>query len=80
MSKINLLFVITFVSRNIETCHQCHSVKGDSGNLSQPSISLSDSKNIYITEQMLCYKSDIQISHVFSSLDITCSQNVPLSV
>ncbi len=38
MSKINLLFVITFVSKKIETWDQCQSIEGDSGHLSQPSI------------------------------------------
>ncbi len=38
MSKINLLFVITFLSRKIETRDQCQSIEGDSGRFSQPSI------------------------------------------
>ncbi len=38
MSKIKILFVITFVSKKIETWDQCQSIEGDSGHLSQPSI------------------------------------------
>ncbi len=38
MSKINLLFVITFVSKKIETRDQSQSIEGDSGHISQLSI------------------------------------------
>ncbi len=38
MSKINILFVITFVSKKIETRDQCQSIEGDSGHLSQLNI------------------------------------------
>jgi len=34
MSKINILFVITFFSRKIETWDQCSSIEGDSVNIS----------------------------------------------
>lgn len=36
MSKINEIFVIALSFREEETWNQCHSVKGDSGHLSQP--------------------------------------------
>ncbi len=36
MSKINFIFVKTFVSRKIETGNQCQSIEGDSGHFHNP--------------------------------------------